>query len=111
MKVLYIPLDDRACNYRFPYDLSKLTDNIELLRPPHELMGFLKQGADVQKIWEWIFQNAVDCEYAVLSVDTLVYGNLVNSRIHNLTIDICMERINKFRELKERVPGIKIHAF
>lgn len=111
MKVLYIPLDDRACNYRFPYDLSKLTDNIELLRPPYELMGFLKQGADVQKIWEWIFQNAVDCEYAILSVDTLVYGNLVNSRIHNLTIDICMERINKFRELKERVPGIKIHAF
>ena len=111
MKVLYVPLDDRACNYEFPYALSRLTDNIELLRPPHVWMGFLKQGADVEKIWDWIFQNAGDCEYAILCVDTLVYGNLVNSRIHNLSIDVCMERMDRFRELKEKIPKIKLHAF
>lgn len=33
-KILYVPLDDRDCNYEFPWLLSKMTEDIELLRPP-----------------------------------------------------------------------------
>ena len=48
-KVLYVPLDDRDCNYQFPWLLSQMTEGLELLRPPYEWMGFLKKPADREK--------------------------------------------------------------
>ena len=81
-KVLYVPLDDRDCNYQFPWLLSQMTEGLELLRPPYEWMGFLKKPADREKIWEWLFEQAGECDYAILSVDTLVYGNIIGSRMN-----------------------------
>ena len=49
--ILYIPLDERACNYRFPVLLSEMTEDIRVLVPPREYMGMLKQPADVDKLW------------------------------------------------------------
>lgn len=64
-KVLYVPLDDRDCNYQFPWLLSQMTEGLELLRPPYEWMGFLKKPADREKIWEWLFEQAGECDYAI----------------------------------------------
>ena len=111
VKVLYVPLDERACNYYFPQNLAKMTDNIELLVPPYEKMGMLKTPADYEFIWQWIFDNASLCDYAILSVDTLVYGNIVNSRTHHRTCEECEQTLNNFRILKKMNPNIKIHAF
>lgn len=41
-KVIYVPLDERACNYYFPQQLAAMTEGIEMLVPPYEDMGFLK---------------------------------------------------------------------
>ncbi len=109
--VLYVPLDDRACNYRFPAALAAMTDELTLLRPPREQTGFVKKPADVDALWAWLFENASACRYAVLSVDTLVYGNLIGSRIHQLPLAECMRRLENFRLLKKRAPGLEIHAF
>lgn len=111
VKVLYVPLDERACNYNFPQNLARLTDNIELLVPPYEKMGCLKVPADYEYIWNWIFENAPSCDYAILSVDTLVYGNIINSRTHHRTCGECKETLDNFRKLKQINPDIKIHAF
>ena len=35
-----------------------MTEDIELLRPPYEWMGFLKTPAKRDKIWQWIFEQA-----------------------------------------------------
>lgn len=111
VKVLYVPLDERACNYYFPQKLAQLTEGIELLVPPYEDMGKLKAPANYDKIWQWIFEQAPSCEYAILSVDTLVYGNIINSRTHHRTIQECEGELNHFRKLKEINPNLKIHAF
>lgn len=111
VKVLYVPLDDRGCNYDFPWYMSQMTPDMELLRPPYEHMGFLKQPADMDKIWQWLFENAPQCQYAILSVDTLVYGNLVNSRIHQYTAEQCLQRLENFQKLKKLAPQLEIHAF
>lgn len=110
-KVLYIPLDDRPCNYEYPYLLSKITDDIQLLKPPISLMGCCKKSADVDKIWEWIFENLDNVDYAILSVDTLVYGNIIHSRIHELSKEIIENRINNFRKIKLKNKKINIQAF
>lgn len=110
-RIIYVPLDERACNYSFPQKLAQMTDDIELLVPAYENMGMLKNPAKYNKIWEWIFKNAPSCEYAILSVDTLVYGNIINSRTHHRTCRECKEALDNFRKLKEINPNIKIHAF
>ncbi|MDD2355071.1 MAG: DUF4127 family protein [Lachnospiraceae bacterium] len=110
-KILYVPLDDRDCNYEFPYLLSLMTEDIELLRPPYEWMGFLKRPADIDKIWNWLYVNAGSADYAILSVDTLVYGNIIGSRIHRFGIDKCTDRLSGFRKLKKINPSLHIHAF
>ena len=110
-KVLYVPLDDRDCNYQFPWLLSQMTEGLELLRPPYEWMGFLKKPADREKIWEWLFEQAGECDYAILSVDTLVYGNIIGSRIHTYSMEECRETMDRFRQLKKQNPQLHIHAF
>lgn len=111
VKILYVPLDDRDCNYEFPWLLSKMTDGAELLRPPYEWMGFLKKPADRDRIWDWLFAHAPECEYAILSVDTLVYGNIIGSRIHHNSMEDCRAAICNFRRLKQQNPNLHIHAF
>lgn len=109
-KVLYVPLDDRDCNYDFPYQLSLMTDCLSILRPERALMGSLKRAAERERIWDWIFSHAEECSYAILSVDTLLYGNLIGSRIHEEGMESCEERMRRFSELRRRAPGLKIHA-
>lgn len=111
MKVLYIPLDERPCNYKYPWYLANLTDDVELLVPPMEYMGKVKKPCDIEKLWKWTFDNIKECSYAIMSVDTMVYGNLINSRIHNKTPEQCENYLNNFVILKEKNPDIEIHAY
>lgn len=111
VNVLYVPLDERACNYQHPQLLAEMTDDIRLLVPDYEWMGFCKQPADCEKLWQWLFDHAPECEYAILSVDTLVYGNIINSRIHQKSEAQCQALLDRFAELKRQNPQLKIHAF
>ena len=75
-KVLYIPLDDRACNARFPGLMASIAGECEALTPPANMLGQLKIPADTDALWRWMFENAEGCTAAVLSVDMLTYCNL-----------------------------------
>lgn len=110
-KVLYVSLDERTCNYEFPQKLAEMTDDIQMVVPPVEMMGFKKKPADIDGLWNWVFENAPLCSYAIMSVDTMVYGNIINSRIHHRTEKECLESLSKFRTLKQKNPDLHIHAF
>ena len=110
-KILYVGLDDRACTYFYPLLLADICDDIEMIAPPLDIMGVLKTPADTDAVWKWAFENASDADYAILSVDALVYGNIVNSRIHNRTKEQCDAYMDNFKKLKEINPNLKIHAF
>lgn len=110
-KVVYVPLDDRPCNYQYPLLLSEITDDIQLVAPPFSLMGKLKKPANTEAIWKWIFDQAEDAEYAILSVDTLVYGNIIHSRTHELSLEQIQKNLGRFHLLKNAYPKLHIHAF
>jgi len=111
IKVLYIPLDERACNYEFPQKLCEMTEDLELLVPSKDNMGCLKKPASVEILWDWLFNHAIDAQYAILSVDTLVYGNIINSRTHHLNNEDCAKRLSRFKKLKQINPELEIYAF
>ena len=108
--ILYIPLDERPCNYNFPAYLSKETE-FELFIPPKDLLGLKKVPAEVDKLWLWIFENISDCSAVIFSVDMLLYGGIVPSRLHTLTIDECKKNLNNISKLKLINKNVKLFAF
>lgn len=109
-KILYVPLDERPCNFDFPNLLSS-GSAFSLERPGRELMGLKKRPGDVEKIWEWLFERAKDADGAILSLDTLIYGGIVPSRLHEMTLEECSSRLQRIRTLKELNPELHIYAF
>lgn len=108
--ILLIPLDERPCNYDFPQMLAAGTDCL-LHRPPRELLGKKKQPGDVDAIWQWFSDHAPECSYAVVSIDTLLYSGIVPSRLHNDSLALLLERLNRLREIRRQNPGLRVFAF
>ncbi len=111
MRILYIPLDERPCNLKYPVWLSQITGEVQLIAPPASMLGKLKRPADTATLWSWVLAQAKGCDGAILSVDTLVYGNIINSRTHHLSIPECDGLLANFRTLKAENPQLTVHAF
>ena len=111
MKVLFIPLDERPCNFNFPQSIIKTRKDVELVTPPKELLGDKKNSRDVKKLWSFVFENAGNCDYAIISIDMLVYGGLIPSRIHKLYMEEAKSYIENIRKIKNFNPNIKIYGF
>lgn len=111
IKVVYVPLDDRPCNYDYPCLLSQMTADMTMVVPPLSIMGRCKRPSDIEAVWAWLKEEAKDADYAILSVDTLVYGNIIHSRIHHRTEEEINTCLRRFEELKAACPKLHIEAF
>jgi hypothetical protein len=109
-KILYIPLDERPCNYYFPIHLSKETE-FKLIVPPQRLLGLKKKPAEVNNLWIWIFENIPECSAAILSIDMLLYGGIVPSRLHSFSFNECKNNLNNISKIKKINNTIKLYAF
>ncbi|QUG40129.1 DUF4127 family protein [Psychrobacillus sp. INOP01] len=116
-KIAYIPLDERPCNYSFPNLLwdkgtgSSSHGEVNLVRPDLSLMGNKKVQGNTEKIWEWLYEESVDSDGLILSLDTLLYGGIIPSRLHHLTLDDCRSALARLSRIKEINPDVKIYAF
>lgn len=109
-KILYIPLDERPCNYVYPQHLVNTRNDVQLIFPPREILGNKKEAADVDRLWEFVFANASKVEGIVLSVETLVYGGLLPSRLHHLSNNDREKRMAMFRQLRALSKVTPIYA-
>ena len=109
-KILYVPIDNRPCNL---YQVVQVADKLdyEILSPPAELFGKHGKPGDVKALWSWLYENAPQADYAVLSTDALLYGSLVDSRMHNLTDAQVMERARRFSKFNDDFPNVIIYTF
>lgn len=110
MRIAYVPLDERPCNYEFPYLLSKASD-IELVRPSMTNMGLKKRPADIEQLWKWLDQESEMADGLILSIDTLLYGGIIPSRLHYRSASECAKELEKLREIKRKKPELKVFAF
>jgi hypothetical protein len=109
-KVVYLPLDERPCNAKYPVQLAAITD-LALAAPPAALLGRKKQPARYEAIAEWLLRETADADDLIVSVDMLVYGGIVPSRLHRLSEPQCAERLRLLDDLKRRNPSMRIHAY
>ncbi|GGF81197.1 hypothetical protein GCM10010912_27880 [Paenibacillus albidus] len=108
--IAFVPLDERPCNYEFPYLLARGTE-FEVNRPPMEIMGLKKRPADVEKLWAWFEESCAEADGAVVALDTLLYGGIIPSRLHELQPEELTARLNRLRGIKQRYPALTLYAF
>ncbi|PZD74518.1 hypothetical protein C1752_00687 [Acaryochloris thomasi RCC1774] len=110
MEFLYIPLDERPCNVYYPQIIAELQADIQLTVPPRELLSQKKQPAKTSRLWDWLEINITDCRAALLSIEMLVYGGLLPSRLHQESISTLTQRLYHLRKLKAEHPQVEIFA-
>lgn len=110
-KIMFIPLDERPCNYNFAKYMLEDDSNIELVIPPLDILGMKKTPANYNLLKTFILNNIKDCYGLILSVDMLLYGGIVPSRLHNNNCDELKERLNLIKEIKTNNPSLVIFAF
>lgn len=109
MKLVYLPLDERPCNYQFPYLLARGTD-AAVVRPEMELMGRKKTPGNTEGLARWLEAQCADAYGAIVSLDTLLYGGIVPSRLHSRSAEECRAALTQLRRLKARNPQLKLYA-
>ena len=108
-KILYVPIDSRPCNL---FQVVEVAEKVgyEILTPPAEFLGTRENRGDPEAMWQWLNETAMQADAAVLSTDSLIYGSLVASRVHNLTAETIMERAQRFKAFHEKFPWLPIYA-
>ena len=48
---------------------------------------------------------------AVISADSMVYGSLVASRKHDLSVETAQQRVNNFSRIHAANPNLKLYVF
>lgn len=110
-KILYIPLDERPCNYLFPSNIVSCRQDIELIKPEMRIMSKKKQAADIDEIWQFIENNIDGCDAFVFSVEMMFYGGLLASRLHHLKADFHEQLVQRLKRLKMQHADCRFYAF
>lgn len=111
MNILYIPLDERPCNYKYPQQIVAEFSDISIIVPDKSILNHKKSSGDLEKLWQFLESNIENAHYAIISMDMLIYGGLLPSRLHNFKEDELLLSCERLRNLKIKNPNIKIFAF
>ncbi|MGF7047431.1 hypothetical protein J2T13_001936 [Paenibacillus sp. DS2015] len=110
MRIAYLPIDERPCNVDFVKMMAESSSEIELIIPSKELLGAKKVAADTNRLWDWLNEVAIDVDAFIVSIDMVVYGGLLPSRLHYLSEDTAIMWIDRLRSLHKSFPDVAIYA-
>ncbi len=110
-KIVYLPLDERPCNYDFCGFIVQNNNEINLVRPEKSDLGLKKTPAEYLSVKNFLSRECADADYLILAVDMLLYGGIVPSRLHHLSQEEIFQRVDFIGTLKRTNPQLKIFAF
>lgn len=110
--LIYVPLDERPCNFSYPLRLFTKQDKFKILTPPRQYFGKKKTPADISAIRQFILEYCQVADALIYSTEMLVFGGLLPSRVYEVTQD--MPNISGYQSfitlLKEKNPNLAIYA-
>ena len=109
-KIVYLPVDERPCNFNYTLTVSKSFNDIEFIQVPKKLMGDFRVPADFEKIKDFLLTNCKNADVLVIGLEALLYGGLVPSRNHNLEKEEILDRLKLLKELKQNNSKLKIYG-
>ena len=108
--ILYVPQDDRPVD--LAYTVSTAEDaGYTVLTPPRQYLSGSNFKGEPDRLIRWVDENAGTADAMVLSIDSLVYGGLVDSRKHNFTMETLTERLERVEALHKKYDDVPIYAF
>ncbi len=110
LKIVLLPLDERPCNLRYPKQIFA-GETIDLIIPSQEELGNKKTPVSLDWIDRYLIQETRDAKGLVVSMDMLLYGGLVPSRLHHHTEDDLLKRFDVLKVIKKNNPSLIIYAF
>ena len=109
--ILFIPLDERPCNWSFSQKLINSIDGYNLIEPSKSILGDKKTPSNFSLLKDFILENVSRSQVAIVSVDQLLYGGVVPSRIHHLSAGELEKRLSVLKEIKKINPSIILYCF
>lgn len=109
-KIVYLPIDERPCNSKFPSYLLKDSEVVVKV-PSVSMLGQKKTPADIKKIKEWLLENLNGADGLIISLDMLIYGGLVSSRTHHDVKENLKSNLYFIKEIKKSHPDLLIYGF
>jgi Protein of unknown function (DUF4127) len=110
LRVLFIPLDDRPPCLQFPEKMAQIAQ-VELVSPPRALLGKFTQPGDSQGIGQWIdAQDLSQFDAAIVSLDMLLYGGLVASRVFDTQLPDVKRRLQILHNIRKKAPQLPIYG-
>lgn len=110
-KIVYLPLDERPCNYAYTDAVSDGCVAYRLVSPELSEMGEKKKPAEYEKIESFLLRECRDADQLIIALDTLLYGGIIPSRLHHLKREELAERLEVLKTLKELNPSLYVSAF
>jgi hypothetical protein len=84
VKIALLPLDERSVNTPYPRMIAAIA-GVEVVLPPENVLPEQRKSASIEYLLTWLLieqQKADKFDTYILSLDMLIYGGLVASRLH-----------------------------
>ncbi|NJP40581.1 DUF4127 family protein [Oscillospiraceae bacterium HV4-5-C5C] len=107
-KIVLLPLDERPCNQDFPRRLFAHGD-LTICQPSE--LGQYKKPADFNKLKAFLLEACRDADALIISLDMLIYGGLIPSRLHHERLDSLRQRLALLHDLRTENPDMLIYGF
>ncbi|HRW34154.1 MAG TPA: DUF4127 family protein, partial [Thermotogota bacterium] len=107
MRIIFIPVDERVCTRDYFTQTAKAF-NIQIQTPARGMLGQKKIPADTQTLFNWLDGTIKRDDILILSLDTLLYGGLIPSRIDLLKEETLLQRLEELITLAKRAKKIYI---
>lgn len=108
--ILYVPQDDRPVDYEYTVSTAEAA-GYQVLTPPAQYLSGMNFHGSPDKLMAWVNANAGKADAMILSIDSLVYGGLVDSRKHNLPMETLTARLEKVEALHKSHKNVPIYVF
>lgn len=108
--ILYVPQDNRPVDCAYTVKAAQ-DAGYTVLTPPEQYLSGANFRGSPEQLMDWVEMHAAEADAMVLSVDSLVYGGLVDSRKHNLDMHTLMGRLSSVEALHSKYMHVPIYAF
>jgi len=109
MRIAFVPIDNRPVCYNLAKDIVAVDEGNEIILPDRNLLGGLSSAASKKEILRWL-ENLSDIDAMVISLDTVAYGGLVQSRRSQDNLDEIKSDLSVLKQILKS-QKCKIYAF
>lgn len=108
--ILLVPLDSRPPCTQFVAQLAAIGGK-PVLMPPSEYLDHYKTPAKQKQVREWFLEHAKSSDTAIVSVDMLIHGGLLASRLSAGSEVDAQAVVDLLRKVKQDNPALKLYVF